>query len=106
ERGVGLAGPDVVGVEAAVVTDRLGEGFDAGVGRAGEAAAPGFLAHTGRGCRPREAPCVMLRRGGPARNGRLGSALPRSGPVEFSGPARLLSASGKTQGRGAGAGGA
>src|SRR5205085_192774 len=45
--GVGLAGADVVGVQAAVEADRLGEGLDAVVGLAAEAAAPGFLAHAG-----------------------------------------------------------
>ena len=43
--GVGLAGEDVVAVEAAVEADRLGEGLDAVVGVAGEPAAPGFLTH-------------------------------------------------------------
>ena len=43
--GVGLAGADVVAVEAAVEADRLGEGLDAVVGVAAEAAAPGFLTH-------------------------------------------------------------
>src|SRR5262249_18898543 len=45
--GVGLAGADVLGVQAPVVSDRLGEGFDAPVGVAGEATAPGFLTHGG-----------------------------------------------------------
>ena len=45
--GVGLAGADVVAVEAAVEADRFGEGFDAVVGGAAEAAAPGLLAHGG-----------------------------------------------------------
>src|SRR5205823_3301169 len=43
--GVGLAGADVVAVQAAVVGDRLGERLDARVGAALEAAAPGLLAH-------------------------------------------------------------
>ena len=45
--GVGLAGEDVVAVEPAVEADRFGEGFDAVVGVAAEAAAPGLLAHGG-----------------------------------------------------------
>src|SRR5262249_2842694 len=45
QAGVGLAGAAGVPVKAAVEADRLGEGFDALVGAAAEAAAPGFLAH-------------------------------------------------------------
>jgi hypothetical protein len=40
-----LAGADVVTIETAIVTDRLGEALDAVVGLAAEPAAPGFLAH-------------------------------------------------------------
>src|SRR5262249_9526480 len=45
--GVGLAGANVVGVQPAVETDRLGEGLDAVVGGGAETAAPGFLVHGG-----------------------------------------------------------
>src|SRR5437763_684757 len=40
-----LAGANVVAIETAVETDRLGEQLDTVVGRAIEATAPGFLAH-------------------------------------------------------------
>src|SRR5262249_12415956 len=43
--GVGLAGADVVAVEAAVEGDGLGERLDAVVGLAAEPAAPGLVAH-------------------------------------------------------------
>ena len=43
--GVRLAGAHVMMIEPAVKTDRFGEGFDAVVGCAAEAAAPGLLAH-------------------------------------------------------------
>ena len=42
-----LAGGDVLAVQPAVEADRLGEGLDAVVGGAAEAAAPGLLAHGG-----------------------------------------------------------
>src|SRR5262249_1324945 len=47
DAGMGLAGADMVAIQAAVERDGLGEGFDAVVGAAAEAAAPGFLAHAG-----------------------------------------------------------
>src|SRR3954447_22263154 len=45
--GVGLAGRDVLPVQALVETDGLGKCFDALIGSAAESAAPGFVAHDG-----------------------------------------------------------
>ena len=43
--GVGLAGRDVVPVKPAIKANRFGEGFNAVIGLAAEAATPGFMAH-------------------------------------------------------------
>ena len=41
--GMGLAGSDVLAVKALIEADRFGEAFDAIIGVAAEATAPGFL---------------------------------------------------------------